>query len=155
MAWCASSPGSAENARVHVAVRRIFRRHIVPGLPGFRFSEFPSTPIFLFFAPAHPPYSGFTLRLASANQTAAALARMRKNVWLDAKTRGIFATCCFYNKNVKILVCTRTAVVVGATGLSASTPHAHPLSFCAVNVTPLAGTSLDPACSISRSTALT
>ncbi len=65
------------------------------------------------------PASGFTIRLASANLTAAAIARMKKNIWVDAKTRAIFATCCFYNKNVKIIACSRAAVLVGATGLSA------------------------------------
>jgi hypothetical protein len=63
------------------------------------------------------PASGFTLRLASANDTAAAIERMRENVWIDAKTKAIFATCCFYNKNAKIIACSRTAAVVGATGL--------------------------------------
>ena len=70
------------------------------------------------------PASGFTLRLASANDTAAAVDRMKKNVWIDAKTRAVFATCCFYNKNVQLLACSRTAVLVGATGLSAPTPAA-------------------------------
>jgi hypothetical protein len=63
------------------------------------------------------PASGFTLRLASANDTAAAIERMRENVWIDAKTKAVFATCCFYNKNARIIACSRTAVVVGATGL--------------------------------------
>jgi hypothetical protein len=74
------------------------------------------------------PASGFTLRLASANDTAAAIERMRENVGLDAKTTAVFATCCFYNKNARIIACSRTAVVVGATGLCAASsalPPAH------------------------------
>ena len=63
------------------------------------------------------PASGFTLRLASANATAAAIERLKKNAWIDSKTRAIYATCCFYNNNAKIIACTRTAIIVGPTGL--------------------------------------
>jgi hypothetical protein len=92
------------------------------------------------------PASGFTLRLASASDTAAAVDRMKKNVWIDAKTRAVFATCCFYNKNVQLLACSRTAVLVGATGLSA--PSQPPL-FEMRNVMLQAGSSRGTACSTS------
>ena len=65
------------------------------------------------------PGSGFTLRLGSATETAAAIERLKKNGWIDAKTRAVYATCCFYNNNAKFIACTRTAVIVGPTGLCA------------------------------------
>jgi hypothetical protein len=101
------------------------------------------------------PASGFTIRLASANLTAAAIARMKQNVWVDAKTRAIFATCCFYNKNVQIVACSRAAVLVGSTGLFTPPPpqRATPAVRLIFALTSLAATNLATVYSISRSTA--
>ncbi len=63
------------------------------------------------------PASGFTLRLATALDTASAIERLKKSNWIDTKTRGIFVTGCFYNNVAKMIACSRTAVIVGTTGL--------------------------------------
>jgi hypothetical protein len=63
------------------------------------------------------PASGFVIRLASSNETAAAILRMRAHRWLDAKTRAVFVTFCLYNNVANLIVCSRTDVIVGITGL--------------------------------------
>jgi len=99
------------------------------------------------------PASGFILRLATAQDTAAAIQRMKKNNWIDAKTRALFVTGCFYNNVAKIVACSRTAVIVGTTGLCVGT-GTLPRTQCMAPLTPRAGMNQSKAFSISRSPAL-
>lgn len=98
------------------------------------------------------PASGFTLRLATALDTAAAIERMKKNIWIDTKTRGIFVTGCFYNNVAKMIACTRTAVLIGTTGLYVVIGVCHEAESYA-SLTPQAGMNHYTVFLISRSNA--